>query len=409
MNIQSTLLVIGYVWPEPNSSAAGKRMMQLLQAFSRICERIVFASSAKKSGFEIDLSAYQIEEQVIKLNHDSFDDFVNQLQPNFVLYDRFYMEEQYAWRVRKYCPNSVQILDTEDLHFLRLARELAYKAKREVLRSDLQSDYAKREVASILRCDCSLIISEFEMKLLQTEFSIDSSILWYYPLFETYSSEPISSFDERENFVFIGNFWHEPNWQTLRFLKQEIWPALHKLLPKAELHVYGAYPSEKVFQLHNVKQGFLVKGRATDAKLVVSQAKVLLAPIVYGAGLKGKFLEAMSVATPSITSAIGAEGIANAEEWPGVLANTNEDIITAAHLLYTNKSVWETAQNKAQHVLQTRFKQSLFLDDFLTHIIYLSTNFEKHREANFMGSILRHHTLASSEYMSKWIELKSKV
>jgi hypothetical protein len=115
MKTDATLLVIGYVWPEPNSSAAGKRMMQLLQSFIQANYEIVFASAAQKSGFEANLIALGITEKQIQLNHASFDAFVSDFNPNVVLFDRFFIEEQFGWRVSKNCPNALKILDTEDL------------------------------------------------------------------------------------------------------------------------------------------------------------------------------------------------------------------------------------------------------------------------------------------------------
>src|SRR5690606_12663340 len=95
--------------------------------------------------------------------------------------DRFVSEEQFGWRVSQECPNAVQILDTEDLHFLRSAREKAFKKKEEI---NLYNETTIREIASILRCDLSLIISEFEMNLLLNEFHIAPELLYYLPFIE---------------------------------------------------------------------------------------------------------------------------------------------------------------------------------------------------------------------------------
>ena len=81
---------------------------------------------------------------------------------------------------------------------------------------------------------------------------------------------------------------HEPNWQSVLHLKNIIWPLIKKQLPKAEVHIYGAYPSQKVLQLNNKKDAFLVKGRAENVASVMEKAKVCLAPLLFGAGLKGK-------------------------------------------------------------------------------------------------------------------------
>ncbi|MFM2367906.1 MAG: hypothetical protein RL619_202, partial [Bacteroidota bacterium] len=165
------ILIIGFVWPEPNSSAAGGRMMQLISLFRAQGFRITFASPAQNSDFMVDLDEYEVDKKSIELNNSSFDLFVKDLNPTVVLFDRFMMEEQFGWRVAENCPDALRILDTEDLHCLRLARQKAFNENRIFTTSNLLSeDIAKREIASILRCDLSLIISEFEMEILESIF-----------------------------------------------------------------------------------------------------------------------------------------------------------------------------------------------------------------------------------------------
>lgn len=124
------VLVIGYVWPEPNSSAAGSHMMSLLRLFKAQQWTVTFASPAQTTEHMQDLNAEGINTQGIALNCSSFDDFIEQLQPDVVMFDRFMMEEQFAWRVEKVCPNAMRILDTEDLQCLIQGRHQALKRKR---------------------------------------------------------------------------------------------------------------------------------------------------------------------------------------------------------------------------------------------------------------------------------------
>jgi len=182
MQNSKRLLVIGFVWPEPKSSAAGSRMMQLMSLFQANGYRITFASTAQNLEFSEDLSALEIATKSIELNSATFDDFVKELNPTVVLFDRFMVEEQFGWRVSENCPNALKILDTEDLHCLRLARQQAVKNHREFTSDDLFSDVAKREIASILRCDISLMVSEYEMELLQKQFKVSKDLLLYLPL-----------------------------------------------------------------------------------------------------------------------------------------------------------------------------------------------------------------------------------
>ena len=93
------VLFIGAVWPEPKSSAGGIRMMQLLHLFLKHNYHVTFASSAADSEFAEDISLLGIDKVSIELNNTSFDDFIKNLQPNIVIFDRFMTEEQYGWRV----------------------------------------------------------------------------------------------------------------------------------------------------------------------------------------------------------------------------------------------------------------------------------------------------------------------
>ena len=227
------LLIIGFVWPEPNSSAAGGRMMQLIAFFKNHGFAITFSSPAQDSEFMVNLTDYDVDKVSIALNDSSFDSYIRELQPNVVLFDRFMMEEQFGWRVAEHCPEAIRILDTEDLHCLRLARQRAFKEKYTFELSEIvEEDVAKREIASILRCDVSLMVSEYEMQLLKSVFTIDSSLLLYLPL--VVDSFDLNSllFDQRENFVFIGNFLHEPNWNAVQYLKESIWPLIKNSCPK---------------------------------------------------------------------------------------------------------------------------------------------------------------------------------
>jgi O-antigen biosynthesis protein len=405
------LLVIGFVWPEPNSSAAGSRMMQLIGLFQKHGYEVTFASAALDSEFMIDFLEFGIHKVAIKLNDSSFDEFVGSLQPNVVLFDRFMIEEQFGWRVIENCPNAIRILDTEDLHCLRLARQKAFKQNRPFsLENLLVEEVAKREIASILRCDLTLMISEFEMDVLQNVFKIDASLLFYLPIlsdaFDASLVSELPSFEERDGFVFIGNFLHEPNWNAVQYLKETIWHKILQKLPNATLKIYGAYPSQKVLQLHHPKTNFFIMGRAEDAQKVVQQSKVVLAPLRFGAGIKGKLLEAMQTGTPSVT--IGAESMQGDLPWNGFVNDSVEDFVDASVQLYTDKFIWLKSQHNGFTILNQRYQKELFESIFVERLQHLLYKIEEYRRNNFYGALLQHHTLASTKYMSKWIEAKNK-
>jgi hypothetical protein len=233
------VLIIGFVWPEPKSSAAGSRMMQLIYAFLSNGYQVTFASPCQKNENAVNLSEIDVNQVEIALNSPSFDVFIKELKPSIVMFDRFTMEEQFGWRVVEHCPDALRILDTEDLHGLRKGRQQAFKDGKYFSKEYLFNDFSKREIASIYRSDISLIISEAEMEILQTEFKIDQQLLYYLPfMLDEVSDETkkkLPKFDEREHFISIGNFLHEPNYNSVLYLKEVLWPLLNKGLPEAEL------------------------------------------------------------------------------------------------------------------------------------------------------------------------------
>ncbi|MEM9681002.1 MAG: glycosyltransferase family 4 protein, partial [Bacteroidota bacterium] len=307
------LLVIGLVWPEPKGSAAGSRLLQLIGLFKSSGCHVTFASTSKKSPNRYDLSTLDVEEQVIALNDSSFDEFIKGIEPDIVLFDRFMSEEQFGWRVAEHCPKALRILDTEDFHGLRKAREEAVKQGTSTSMAHLQNDTTKREIASIYRCDLSLIISEAEMEILTQDFKIDSRLLHYVPFLLDFprgeQKKGLPVFEERQHFITIGNFLHAPNADAVHYLKSTVWPLIRKQLPKAELHIYGAYPSLGHLQMTKATEGFHVKGYVDDVHAVMQKARVCLAPLRFGAGLKGKLIDAMVNGTPCMMSSIAAEGM----------------------------------------------------------------------------------------------------
>ena len=406
------VLIIGFVWPEPNSSAAGSRMMHLIDIFQSKNHDITFATACAKSDNAFDLKSIGVKTKTIQLNDSSFDDFIKELNPDIVLFDRFMIEEQFGWRVAEHCPKALRLLDTEDLHSLRKGRLQALKDNAVFDIGYLHNDTAKREIASIYRCDLSIIISEVEIEILSHQFKVDLNLLCYLPfLLESISlksQQELPNFKEREHFITIGNFLHDPNVDGVKYLKEEIWPFIRKKLPKAEMHIYGAYETQKITQLNNKKEGFLIKGFVEDINEVMQYYKVCLVPLRYGAGLKGKIVDAILNGVPCVTTSIGAEGMYGDLKPNGFVEDDPITFAEKAIELYTNKIYWAGKQKNGVEIINIRFDKQLLMTDFLNRIELLQNGLEAHRKSNFIGSMLLHHTMQSTKFMSKWIEEKNK-
>jgi len=390
-------------------------MQELMQLFVRQQWQVMFVTAAAESEYMLDLQSLGVQSQSIALNDSSFDQFLEQYQPELVLFDRFTMQEQFGWRVEKVCPYALRMIETIDLHSLRHARHTLFKRQHQVIqhveKADLFNEIAIREIAAILRSDLSILVSDYEQKLLQEQFSIDVSLLQLCPFM--FAKDQIQrdslAYGQRHHFVTIGNFRHAPNWDAVLWLKQEIWPKIRAELPAAELHIYGAYTPPKATALHQPKDGFLVKGRADSVVEVMQSARVCLAPLRFGAGIKTKLADAMLNGTPNVTTSVGAEGMFGNMPWSGLLAENADQFAEQAITLYQDKQLWEQSQQSGFDIVSTLFDETRNGEALVLRIRELRENLAEHRLNNFTGSMLRSHHQRSTEFMSRWIEAKNRL
>ncbi|WP_439878764.1 glycosyltransferase [Pseudomonas prosekii] len=421
------VLVIGYVWPEPRSSAASGHVMQILDTFVQQGWDITFSSPAGVGEHKADLAALGIRECAIELNNSSFDTFIRELAPDIVLFDQFMMEEQFGWRVEKHCPDALRVLETSDLQSLRHARHQRLKdrlkasadendfsdlfapALREEFELMAGTDLAKREIAALYRCDLSLMISPVEIELLVEQFKMPRELLHWCPLMPAMPTTAHPAFEARAHFLSIGNFRHAPNWDAVLWMKTTVWPLIRQKLPGAQLHLYGAYTPPKATALHNPAQGFHVMNWAEDALQVMSAARVCLAPLRFGAGIKGKIVDAMLCGTPTVTTPIGAEGMSDGLlPWPGVIGESAEAIAAAAVALYQDQALWTEAQQRGDQLLAAQYRQSVHGPALIERLQACRRDLATRRRDNFTGAMLRHHAHKSTQYMSQWIEAKNR-
>ena len=418
---------IAQVGPEPGSSAAGARTLQLIELFIARGWQVTFCCPAGASEHQADFHPLGVVQHLITLNDPSFDAFIRELDPDIVIFDRFMMEEQFGWRVEQHCPTALRVIDTIDLHSLRVARQHALKlavttaAGEDTLSNLLQLsqpalfeamaslDVAHREIAAIYRSDLSLIISDFEMTLLQDQFRVSSALLHCCPFMPDAALTALPSFEERVHFISIGNFRHPPNWDSVVWLREHIWPLIRAQLPAAELHVYGSYAPPKATALHNAKLGFHVLGRAADANEVMCKARVNLAPLRYGAGIKGKISDGMRCGTPNVTTPIGVEGMSGGLAWCGLIETTPVGIANAAVRLYQDKALWQNLQQNGRIILDTVFDKTQHGESLVNRLEHAVVNLTQNRATNFTGAMLRHHLHKSTHYMAQWIEAKNRL
>ena len=475
-----SVLFVSFLWPEASSSAAGVRTRSLLEAFQAWGWQVHYLACARANEHTESLEKAGITAHRVSPNRGGdFEDALDRAKPDAVVFDRFTAEEAFSFRVRAARPTAARILDMQDLHALRRARHDAVKKalslatlpgadadpgrfaeSESVLRASLAAVPAAgdpsvaRELAAVHRCDLALVCSPVETRLMRDRFGVPASKLVPASFFCDESSSAAKKtetdrggsrpFASREGFTTIGTFYHPPNVDAVRWLAAEVWPKIRESLPDATMRVYGAYPTEAVKQLHKPKEGFLVLGFAESVAAAMDESRVLLAPLRFGAGIKGKIVDAWMHGLPVVTTPIGAEGMRPGEDalWSDCSARRIKDeeedwggrwrsldaasFARDAVALHEDADAWERARARGSGLIDELFagEKNLAAVRDATEALFVeaeaefenvreggetesfSTTLEARRARDYVGGALWHHTLRSTEYFSRWIEMK---
>jgi glycosyltransferase involved in cell wall biosynthesis len=402
------VLILGHVWPEPRSSAAGLRAMNLVRAFRRAGWDVVFASAARDDdGHAAALAGEGVRVAAVRANDARFDAFVKELDPDFCVFDRFLTEERFGWRVAMASPRTARVLDTVDLHFLRRARMSAVAAG--TAEAGFEGGDAAREIAAIYRSDLSFVLSDFEQRLLAERFEVPPGLVRLLRFGYPPPAGPGPAFGERRGFAVIGNFRHPPNRDGVLWLRRELWPRIRRRLPVAEVELYGAYPPKDLMALDDPAGGFRMRGRAEDQFAALARARVNLAPLRFGAGIKGKISDGWWSGTPAVTTPVGAEGMSGGLPWGGAIESDPDAFAEAAVALHEEPARWEEARLRGRRILAGLYDEETNARALLSELHALRDRLEESRARNFVGAMLRHHAHRSTVYFSRWIELKESL
>lgn len=213
-----------------------------------------------------------------------------------------------------------------DLHFLRISREYQVIGKKSLLEE--AEDWKVKELSLMRKADMSYYPSEVEVEIIKKEDpAIQVKAIPSY-LFEDVKEEPYD-YSARKDLMFIGGFNHDPNVDAVLWLKKEIMPALVERLPDIKVHIIGSNAPKEVIQLAD--KNLIYDGCVSDEQLAdfYHQCRISVVPLRYGAGIKGKVVEAMEMGMPVMTTSVGAEGIEDAES----ILCIEDDPVQFAHKL----------------------------------------------------------------------------
>ncbi|CEG40006.1 glycosyl transferase group 1 [Plasmopara halstedii] len=414
------VILAGTVWPERTSSAAGVRSTDIINVLQERDFQVMCVSPSRMNEHSKCLQKQGVRCMQVDPNTRVFAKVLLEMVPQLVVFDRFIAEEMYGWQVKKYAPEALRVLDLQDLHFLRCTREIAVKKQGvrfedtlngSQLGIDPVEELAIRELASIHRSDLTLYVSEVERDLLVSRFQVPQIGLhrcdFFYPDIE---SSKLRSFDDRKDIAFIGSFKHKPNVDAVEWIRKTILPLFRNLENNAEIHIYGSHGETKRFaNLGAPAQGLYMKGFAPNVHETLGRYRLSIAPLRFGAGIKGKIADSWFVGTPCVSTSIGAEGmVSDATIWGGAIANDPSLFVREMKCLYNDKSRWHTAQDAGVKLCSTLYNRSQNSDALMEGIERAMCKKHERRQQNWMGRILWSERFRATEYMSKYIRAKNE-
>ncbi|MDI9847784.1 glycosyltransferase [Rhodoblastus sp. 17X3] len=345
-------LVIDHDVPQPDKDAgsyAARQEMRLLQALGF---KVTFVPNdlAFIGNYTEDLQRDGIEclyapfagsiQEVIERRGQEFD---------IVYITRYSIANLYVDLIRKAAPRAKIIFNDADLHFLREIRAALAAKNQGALRGALET--RDIELSVMRRSDVTLSYTDVEAAVILSH-NLDATKVARCP-WVIDVDEAIPPFASRSGLAFVGNFSHPPNEEAIRFFIRDIMPELRQELPGITLRVFGSNMPAELGEL--AAEDILFEGYVADVADVYHTCRVFVAPLLSGAGIKGKVVGALASGTPTIMSPIAAEGIGVSNGLEAIVAQTAAEWVAAVKALYTDEKRWTAMSEAAKRFAGRQF------------------------------------------------------
>lgn len=241
-----------------------------------------------------------------------------------------------------------------DLHFLRLGREYELTGDLKIKR---EADYWRAiELSMMEKAAVSYYPSYVEINAIhKINPEIRAKAITAY-VYDTFLDRIEEDFEKREGLVFVGGFAHPPNADAVLWFASEIFPAIRRQIPDIQFYVVGSKVTDEIKALEQPGNGIIIKGFVSDEELeaIYQQCRIVVVPLRYGAGVKGKVVEAIYNGAPIVTTSVGAEGIPEVEKTLAV-ADGTEEFADAVVNLYRDPERLKTLSGETQKYIRTHF------------------------------------------------------
>ena len=331
------VLFIDATIPTPDQDSGSVRVINLLQVLQSLGAEMSFLTE-NRAWFEGYTPALQ-QMGVEALYHPYVADVPQWFAAHAERFDTFilsrhYVAVQYLTLIRQHAPQAKVVFDTVDLHYLREQRAAALAGDYGLARAAEQT--RTQELKLIADCDLSWVVSPAEQELLASDapgrpVAVVSNI---YPVVGCRAS-----YAERADLIFVGGFQHTPNVDAMRWFVAEVWPRVADKLPDCLLNIVGSKMPPEIAALASKR--VIVHGYVPSVEPLIDRARINLAPLRYGAGVKGKINSALAHGLPTVATTLAVEGMHLTDGVTVLTADSPEAIAAAIVRLYRDRALWE--------------------------------------------------------------------
>lgn len=345
------LLVIDAQMPDPTRDSGSVRMLHLLQILHELGWTVDFmpdglhARAADKAVVEAT-GAHVLCRPAMR----SLAAWLRRHGPalDAVMLCRCHVAHAHLQLARKYAPSARILFDTVDLHHLREMRAAELNGNPRLLR---QARRTRRQELNLIRhCDVTFVVSPLEQKWLRKDLP-QADIRLLSNIHPAHPPGPV--FESRQGLLFIGGWDHPPNRDAIHWLVDKIAPQLGERMPGITLHLVGTMP--EAIRTHLQRPGIHIHGRIADIEPLLRQCRLSLAPLRYGAGVKGKVNTAMSYGLPVIATSSAIEGMFLTDGRDVLVADTAEAFVDAIVRAYHDFELWTALATGGQNNIRQHF------------------------------------------------------
>jgi len=348
------ILVIDQITPEPDRDAGSITALEIMRALRDLGYKITFVPCSNYAWLApySELLASLGIESVVMPWAGSLADHLDRFGSHYdaVLIFRPQTWNDYIDLVRTYAPRARAIYHSSDLHFLRDERARVLDERASVRGSASKLEAARRaELDLISSADLCIVHSIAEMELLK-DLRPASRVVCFPWIYEPRGSGP--DFSERKDLIFVGGYAHPPNVDAAQYFISSIYPLLYEQLPGSRFIVAGSFPPPALQAAGGER--VLVTGYVDNISQLLFSTRVMVVPLRYGAGIKGKIISALAHGLPVVSTRLGTEGMGLVHEEHVLIADGEEDFAAAVARLYSDETLWRKLSSAGlEYVKQT--------------------------------------------------------